>query len=117
MKKFAILLVSLVMATSLFSQERAPKEIDPERMTERMKSELDLTEEQYPLVYEANKTMILNVREAGGREADPEKLKEIRANHVAELEKVLTEEQMEKLKENHEERKRRMKERRRERQH
>lgn len=114
MRKIIALFTVLVLGlgTSAQAQERGERSPDPERMTERMKSDLKLTEEQYKPVYLANEKFIKNLEEVGGREAGPERMKEIRAMYMRDLEAVLTDDQLTQVKEKHRERRERMRERR-----
>ena len=113
MKKLVILFLLITgFGTTSLAQERGERRLSPEKMTERMKSELDLTDEQFKPVYMANEKFIKNMEEAGGREAGAERMREIRAIYIRDLEAVLTDEQLTQVKEKHQERKERMRERR-----
>lgn len=112
MKKLSILLVLVFgLGSAAMAQERGEERLDPEKMTERMKSELSLTDDQYKPVYMANEKFLKNLEEAG-REAGPEKMKDIRDMYLRDLQGVLTDEQLSQVKEKHQERKERMRERR-----
>lgn len=112
MKRPALTLVLVLAITlSAVAQKRGEHKPDPKRMTDRMKTELSLSDEQYNPVYEANKTMILKMEEAGGREASKEEVTEIRQAYFSELKQVLNEEQLQIVRENQAERHRRRKER------
>jgi len=88
------------LALSSSAQEESRREMpSAEQMTERMKTRLELTDEQYKSVYAANEEMIKMIEEAGGREADQETRTKIRKQHLMKLNEVLTPEQMGKLKE------------------
>jgi len=106
MKKI-LLILSMVFALgiSVMAQdEHRPQKPDAQELTNRMKTQLNLTEEQYNSVYAANEEMIAMVEKAGGREADRETIGKIRKAHVAKLNEILTPEQMEKLKQQKKER-------------
>ena len=106
MKKTVILsamLLSFVLSTSAKSQ-RHPEKPNAEKMTERMKTRLELSDEQYKSVYVANEEMIKMIDEAGGKEADNEDVEKIKKQHVVQLNEILTLEQMEKMKDGHQKR-------------
>jgi len=77
---------------------------DAKTMTEKMKSRLELTDQQYKAVYTANEEMIKKMEEAGGREADRTEANAIKKEHLLKLNEVLTPEQMEKVKSRQEKR-------------
>jgi len=111
MKGTALIFVLVLgVGLSAVAQKRAHGKLDPEKMTERMKTDLDLTEDQYDRVFEANKILITSMEKAGGREASREVKKTIREAHLSSLEGILTEEQFQLVKEKWQRRKDRMKE-------
>jgi hypothetical protein len=109
-KKFLIIAVLFGLALSNSAQGDGKREMpSAEKMTERMKTQLELTEEQYKSVYMANEEMVKMMAEAGGREADKETQKRIKKQHMAKLNEILTPEQMAKMKDQVQQRERKRK--------
>ena len=111
MKKTILMIAVLFgLALSTSAQENGKRELpSADQMTERMKTQLELTDEQYKSVYAANEEMIKMMEEAGGREADKETKNKIKKQHMAKLNEILTREQMAKLKEGYQQRDRKRK--------
>ena len=98
-KTFLMTAVLFVLALSSTAQDqRQHEKPNPEKMTERMKTQLELTDEQYKPVYIANEEMIKLMEDAGGRDADSATRNKIRKQHLAKLNEILTPEQMAKMK-------------------
>jgi len=85
--------------SSAAQEGRKGEKPNAEQMTERMKTQLNLTEDQYKSVYAANEEMIKMIVEAGGKEADRETKEKIRKHHLGKLNEILTPDQMGKMKE------------------
>ena len=102
---FAMMIVlGSLLSTVSYGQRQAP---DPEtrakKMTEKMKTELSLTDDQYNKMYDINlkyagKMQDLRKQE-GDRQAKMTEMKEINKSRKEEYKAVLSEEQMTKLKE------------------
>lgn|GEM_PF-3808174 len=102
------MLFGLALSTTA-QDERRHEKPNPEKMTERMKTQLELSDEQYNSVYIANEEMVKLMKEAGGRKADQETKKKIKIQHMAKLNEILTPEQMAKFKEQYQQRERKRK--------
>lgn len=101
-------LFGLGLSTS--AQEGGKREMpNAEQMTERMKTQLELTDEQYKSVYVANEEMIKMMEEAGGRDADQDTKNKIKKQHMAKLNEILTPEQIAKMKDQKQQRDRKRK--------
>lgn len=100
-KTFLMIAVIFGLALSTSAQDQAQTQKEKqtaEQLTDRMKTQLNLTDEQYRSVFVANEEMIKMVEEAGGKEADKETKNKIRKEHLAKLNEILTPEQMGKMK-------------------
>jgi len=98
-----IMLLGFVISATAQNQSR-PDKPNAEKMTERMKTRLELSDEQYKPVYAANQEMIKMIEEAGGKDADREAIGKIKKHHLLKLNEILTPEQMEKMKDGHQKR-------------
>ncbi len=97
MKKQILGLLVFFISVSAFGQKKegdAQTRLD--RMNEKMKKELNLTDKQYEKVSAINADFV-NAREANKDSESPEARKEAMKSYHAEMEKVLTAEQMEKF--------------------
>ena len=110
MKKLILAALILLMGTAAFAQKQGgtPEE-KAQKLTDRMKSELNLTDEQYKQVYEINLQMASNMDEIDKGNHDARQ--EVKAEYEKQLATVLNEEQMEKAKEMHKQQKGKMKDR------
>jgi RNase H-fold protein (predicted Holliday junction resolvase) len=106
MKKTLLMIVVIFgLALSSAAQDETQREKrSAEQLTDRMKTQLELTDEQYKSVYVANEEMLSKVEEAGGKEADKATKNKIRKQHMAKLNEILTPEQMSKMKDGKKER-------------
>lgn len=94
-----MIVVIFGLALSSAAQDETQREKrSAEQLTDRMKTQLALTDEQYKSVYVANEEMIKIFEEAGGKEADKATKNKIRKQHMANLNEILTPEQMGKMK-------------------
>jgi len=98
-------LFGLALSTAAQDQRRQEKP-NAEKMTERMKTQLELSDEQYKPVYSANEEMVKMMEEAGGKDADQATKNKIKKQHMAKLNEILTPDQMGKFKDQHEKRER-----------
>ena len=109
-KTFLMMAVLFGLALSASAQDqRRQEKPNPEKMTERMKAQLELSDEQYKSVYVANEEMVKMMEKAGGKEADEESKNRIKKQHMAKLNEILTPDQMAKLKDQHQQRERKRK--------
>ncbi len=113
MKKTLLTLTIILGATLMGNAQEIRRAVKPtpEKMTERMNTDLELSEDQYDAVFNANKELIDRIDEAGGRDAEREVLREIHDDYFASLEETLNEKQMAQVKEHHEMRRERRRER------
>lgn len=85
----------LFAATSIFAQSTPDEKA--KALTDRMKTQLTLTDEQYKPVYDINLEFVNKLgavkEDGGGKLAKLKKVKEMDKNRDASLKKVLTEEQ------------------------
>ncbi len=107
MKKILVSIIA-VLALSFFTsamaqgpQGKMTPEARSKKQTEQMKTDLGLTEDQVVKVGEINLKFHKKVQEARKEVIDRtqmrEKMKPVRDEHIAELKKVLTEEQLKKF--------------------
>ncbi len=108
MKKMIIAAFALLIGTTAFSQQKGgtPEE-KAQRLTDRMKTELNLTDAQYKQVYDINLKMANNMEEID--KGNHEARQNVKAEYEKQLATVLDEEQMEKAKEMRNQRKGKMK--------
>ncbi|MFT5595394.1 MAG: RNase H-fold protein (predicted Holliday junction resolvase) [Flammeovirgaceae bacterium] len=98
-KTFLLIALLFGLALSSAAQDQTQREErSAETLTDRMKTQLELTDDQYKSVYVANEEMLSKFEEAGGKEADKETKNKIRKEHLANLNEILTPEQMGKMK-------------------
>ncbi len=111
-KQFSrMMMVAAVAACTLFSvssfaqQQKQPKQTPEERakrMTDSMKTNLSLTDDQYNKVYDLNVNYITKMQalrqQQGSREDKMQQFKELRKSEDNDLGAVLTKDQMEKYK-------------------
>ena len=100
MKRLTAALFAILFASTFaFAQEKGgdPKErID--KMNEKMRSELSLTDTQYEQVKPINESFVYEMMELRGPD-NREAMKEAKDRYMAQLEEILTEDQMTKYKE------------------
>jgi len=110
MKKMMIAALVLLMGTAAFAQQRGgtPEE-KAQRLTDRMKTELNLTDAQYKQVYDINLQMAksMNEIEKGNHDAR----QNVKDDYEKQLGTVLNEEQLTKAKEMRNQRKGKMNDR------
>ena len=110
MKRIALVAALLLMGLVTFAQgqgqgnrngegprQNAAPEERAQKMTDHMKTELSLTDAQYKEVYAVN--LATAKKQAEIEKGNQEQRSAIRDQHMADLSKVLTPEQMEKAKE------------------
>jgi len=89
--------LTMMILFTVFNGRAQEKSGLPQKMTDKMKKELSLTEEQYPKVLAANEqfaTQMAALKDSGGgRFSKLKKLKAIDSERDNALKKVLTEEQ------------------------
>lgn len=116
MKKLFIAVFALFIGITAYAQNQGGTPQDKaQRLTDRMKTELNLTDDQYKQVYDINLQMATSMDEI--EKGNHEARQAVKAEYEKQLATVLNEEQMEKAKEMHKQRKGKMKGRHGERMH
>ncbi len=122
MKKLAMMSVLTVMASAAFAQRQERPQLAPEeraqKVTEHLKKELNLSEEQYQQVLTLNETRAEKMAEHREvMQAEREKIRAEQKEFKAELDAILTAEQKATLEAKNQERKAKMQERMKHRRH
>lgn len=98
MKKYLLLLVCGAFLTSgLFAQSAEPRQ-HAQALTDKMKTELELRDDQVIGVHNANVKMLTDLKAAGGASADIGRRKEIRSSYRDDLKLILDRPQQRKAK-------------------
>jgi len=96
-KNLLSLICGLLLTSGVFAQSAEPSK-RAQALTDKMKTELELRDDQVARVHSANTKMLTAFQAAGGADADGDTKKSIRDTYRADLKEVLDEAQLSKAK-------------------
>ena len=96
-KNFLSLICGLLLTSGVFAQSAEPSK-RAQVLTDKMKTELELRDDQVARVHSVNTKMMTAFQAAGGADADGDTRKSIKDTYRADLKEVLDEAQLRKAK-------------------